>query len=297
MFAQQFDIQDRREENKNRSIGAIVSVAVHGLLVLLLFFMYISTPDPPYQDNAGGMTVNYGTSDVGGDEQQQYTTVPVDVKEVADASPTAPAEAATAPDDLETQTTEDAAVVETKTEIKKKVEKPNPEAVFKPKTNKTTSTPEAPKPQVDKNALFSPGAAGKPNHSKGDGGGAQSGDRGDPNGDPGSKNYEGGGTGNGLPNGGNGLGGDKNVRLAGRKIKTKPKFSYDCDARGKVVMNIKVNKGGKVVNADFSQSGSTTADECLISRARQLALQYSFDESSGEADIQKGSISFDFRER
>ena len=297
MFERKFDIEDKREENKNRSIGLVTTVVIHALLGLFLIFVYLNPLDPPLLDNAGGMTVNYGTADVGGDEQQQYTNVPVDVKPMDNASPSTPPDASKAPEDMETQNTEEAPAVETKPVVKKKIQKTNPDAILKPKPSKTTAPVEAPKPAVDANALFKPGATGKANNSKGDGGGAQTGDRGKRDGDPGSRNYEGdGGPGNTPGHGGGDVGLPGNVKLAGRRIKGKPKFSYDCDARGKVVMNIKVNKNGRVVGAEFTQSGSTTADDCLINRAKQLASQYSFDEGSNEGD-QVGSISFDFRER
>ncbi len=301
MLIQHFQIENSQRESKNRMGGWIVTIAVHALILLILLFIYITPPNPPFADNEGGMTVNYGTSDVGTGDQQQFTAVPVTVQQVAKAAESQPTPS-TSQEDLETQNTEDAPVVETKKDIKKPKEKPNPDALVKPQIKPVAnSTPQPVKPQVDKNALFSPGALGKPNKSKGDGEGHGPGDQGDPNGDPNSKNYHGGGTGTGtgVGNGpGHGLDGvgDKNVSLRGRHIKAKPKFSYDCDARGKVVMAIKVSKTGRVTSADFSQSGSTTADECLINRARQLALEYTFDENSTAADLQVGSITFSFKE-
>ena len=297
MLSQQFEIENHRKETKNRLSGVVVSIVVHALILLLLFFYYITPPNPPYVDNEGGMTVNYGTSDVGTGDEQQFTAVPVTVQQEAESNPAPKPTASTSPEDLETQDNEDAPVVEKKTEVKKPKEKPNPDAMFKPQAKPVAAnTPQPPKPQVDKNALFSAGALGKPNKSKGDGEGGGQGDQGDPNGDPNSRNYHGGGTGNGPGRGGDGIGGDKNVSLRGRHIKAKPKFSYDCDAKGTVVMTIKVSKTGRVTNADFRQQGSTTADDCLINRARQLALEYTFDENSTAADLQVGSITFSFRE-
>jgi outer membrane biosynthesis protein TonB len=185
--------------------------------------------------------------------------------------------------------------VETKKEPVKPKEKPNPNALFKPQT-KTTASTAPPSPKPNPNAMFSPGAIGKPNKSKGDGEGGGPGDQGSLNGDTNSRNYHGDGIGDGPGRGGEGSG-DKNVSLRGRHIKAKPRFSYDCDARGKVVMSIKVSKSGRVTSAEFSQSGSTTADDCLINRARQLAMEYTFDENSAAADLQVGSITFSFRER
>ena len=293
MLTQQFEIENHRRENKNRLGGWAVTIVVHALILLVLFFIYITPPNPPYVDNAGGMTVNYGTSDVGSGDQQQFTTVPVTVQQ--DAQNNSAASSSANQEDLETQNTEDAALVNTKKNPVKPKDKPNPDALLKPQSKPVTNNA-PPTPKANPNALFSPGAIGKPNKSKGDGEGHGQGDQGDPNGDPNSRNYHGGGNGNGPGQGGNGLG-NGNVKLAGRHIKTRPKFTYNCNAQGRVVMAIKVNKSGRVINADFTQLGSTSIDDCLIKRARELALAYTFDENSTAADQQTGSISFDFKEK
>ena len=296
MLAQQFEIENQRKETKNRLSGMAVTIAVHALLLLLLFFFYITPPNPPYEDNAGGMTVNYGTSDVGTGDQQQYTTVPITVQQVAQTNPSTEAATSSSQDNLETQNTEDAPVVEAKKEVKKP-KKPNPDALFKPQSNPTANTtPEPPKPQVDKNALFSAGALGKPNKSKGDGEGGGQGDQGNINGDPNSRNYHGGGTGNGPGNGGDGLG-NGNVRLTGRHVRSRSVPKNPCEtSRGTVVIAIDVNQAGKVVDTKFSLSGSTSSDDCLVGIARQSAMKYTFDANPTAADIQKGFITFVFKE-
>lgn len=294
MLVQQFEIENHQRENKNRLSGWTVTIAVHALILLVLFYVYITPPNPPYEDNAGGMTVNYGTSAVGSGDQQQFTTVPITVQQDAQ-NQSSPTTSSNSQENLETQNTEDAAAVDTKKKPVKSKDKTNPDALLKPQSKPVASnTP--PTPKANQNALFHPGAVGKPNNSKGDGEGHGQGDQGDPNGDPNSRNYHGGGNGNGPGKGGDGLG-NGNVKLAGRHIKARPNFTYKCDARGKVVMAIKVNKSGRVVNADFTQSGSTSIDDCLIKRAHELALGYTFDENITATDIQVGSISFDFKEK
>ena len=296
MLSQQFEIENHQKETKNRLSGILVSALIHTVLLLCLYFIIIHTPDPPYEDNQGGMTVNYGTSDVGTGDQQQFTTVPVTVQQDAqpEASQSAPS---TAQDDMETQDKEDAAVVEAKKDKVKPKEKPDPKAIFTPKAKTAANpNPEPVKPKVDKNAMFTPGAIGKPNKSKGDGEGHGAGDQGDPNGDPNSRNYHGGGTGNGPGNGGNGLG-DGNVRLAGRKLRSRSVPKNPCEtSRGKVVISISVNRDGRVTDTKFSQNGSTSSDDCLINIARQAAMKYTFDANQGAAETQTGSIVFIFKE-
>jgi protein TonB len=296
MLTQPFQIENHRKENKNRAAGMIVSVLIHTVLLLCLYFIIIHTPDPPYEDNQGGMTVNYGTSAVGTGDQQQYTTVPITVQQQAHTAPAPQPATSSSQEDLETQNTEDAPVVEKKTETKKK-RKPDPNALFTPTTRPVASAaPQPPKPTVDKNALFSAGAPGKPNRSKGDGEGGGQGDQGDPNGDPNSRNYHGGGTGNGIGQGGTGLG-NGNVRLTGRKLRSRPPVKNPCEtARGRVVISIDVNRDGRVVDTKFSLSGSTTSDDCLVATARQAAMKYTFDQNATASEIQTGSIVFIFKE-
>jgi outer membrane biosynthesis protein TonB len=297
MLTQQFEIENHSKETKNRLSGWTVTIAVHALILLLLFFSYITPPNPPYEDNMGGMSVNYGTSDVGTGDQQQFTTVPVTVQQDAQPEASSQPNTSTTQENLETQDKEEAAVIESKKDVVKPKEKPNPDAIFKPHSKPVANnTPEPVKPKVDKNALFSPGAVGKPNKSKGDGEGRGQGDQGDPNGDVGSKNYQGGGTGNGPGKGGNGLG-DGNVKLTGRKLRSRPPVKNPCEtSRGKVVISISVNREGKVVDTKFAQSGSTSSDDCLIATARQAAMKYTFDANSTAAETQTGSIVFIFKE-
>ena len=313
MFARPFEAENRSTENKNRGIGLVVTIVVHALLFLLLLFMYITPPDPPYQDDAGGMAVNYGTSDVGTGDEQQYTAVPVKVAETQPTptpTPTPPPTPTASTEDLVTQDDEDAAVVESKKKPVKKEKpvKPNPDATYKPVKKPVAETkPVEPKPTVDKNALFSAGAQGKPNHSTGDGEGGGKGDQGKPDGDDRSRNYHGKGTGDGSGNGpgsghgpggyGPGGGGPSNVRLTGRSLRSRPAIKNTCEnTKGKVVIAIKVDRSGHVTDARFTQSGSTTGDDCLIAIARQAAMKYVFDENSAAAETQTGSITFIFKE-
>ena len=56
------------EENKNRTISALISAAILALLLLFLFLFKIITPNPPFPEvvgGGGGMEINFGTYNEG----------------------------------------------------------------------------------------------------------------------------------------------------------------------------------------------------------------------------------------
>jgi outer membrane biosynthesis protein TonB len=81
--------------------------------------------------------------------------------------------------------------------------------------------------------------------------------------------------------------------LQSRKIVFQPKIEDNTQKTGKVVVDICVNKSGKVVSANFTQKGSTTTDTYLIRLAESNARKYEFTES--DIDEQCGEIIIDFK--
>ncbi len=291
MLDANFQIENSNQERKNKTIGFVITAAFHALLLLLLFFYVITTPNPPFEDNAGGMAINFGTSDVGEGDVQPLTYTPVQTEN--NIASDATSKPVNTEESVVTQNEEDAVAMSDKKVKEKPVLKPKPDenALFKPSKNPTTVKTE--KPKVDDNSLFKPGAFGTPNNSKGDGEGKGQGDQGDPNGDPNSKSYKGNGTGTGSGNGP----GSGNVNLSGRTVMSRYVPKNPCEqTRGKVMISIKVNRRGQVVSANFSQGGSTTADDCLVNVATQAARKYEFDIKDDAAEIQTGTILFTFKE-
>jgi protein TonB len=292
MLNRRFEKEDRDFDIRKRGWSALLAFGLTGVILLFLFLWVIATPNPPFPENMGGIAVNFGHSDVGAGDEQAFTYTPV---ETVSPSPAAAMSAQENQESLVEQDVEDAPV------IAPKPVKPTPAPQPKPVPNTTskplsnpTPTP-APKPAVDQNALFNPGALGKPNNSTGDGEGGGKGDQGRPDGDPFSSSYQGNGSGDGVGSGsGSGLG-DGNVRLNGRSTKVRAKPEYRCEAKGKVNIEIQVDRGGHVVRAEFLPGGSTTSDACLVREAVAAARKFQFNESPGSAEIQKGSILFTFK--
>lgn len=294
MLVAGFEKENKSFEHRKKISSVLFTLLIHGLLLLILYLSTLSLPNPPYQENEGGMSVNYGTSDVGEGDEQAFTYTPVASAPVAETTPSAETPTAHNEEEIATQDLEDAlAISKPKPEKKTIVQRPTetPQPVTKPIENITPPAP--PKPKADENALFKPGAYGKPNNSTGDGTGGGKGDQGKLEGDPNAKSYEGSGTGYGTGSG-SGIG-DGNIQLAGRALTFKPIVNDKSLSKGKVVIQIKVDRSGKVVDARYTQSGSTTSDEGLVKTSIEAAYKYRFNENPNAAEVQTGIISFIYK--
>lgn len=298
MFVHSFESEERSFKTRKTSLAVFITLLLHGLILLFLIWTLLTPPDPPYTDSAGGVAVNFGTDDAGTGDIQPMSLTPIQ----ADFNPT-PASASSAPssasEDVTTQDLEDAPVIEnTKTETPKP--KPDDNALFKPNKNNNTktdnskpntanTTPAAPTANSD--ALFTKGAKGNPNNSKGDGTGGGQGDQGKPDGDPNSKDY--------LGNGGNGSGGGKGDLNGGFSLKGRNKVALppptQCSSKGKVVISIKVDKTGKVVEAKLKRFESTVFDECNVNNALAAARKSTFTPDANAPDVQEGTITYIYK--
>jgi colicin import membrane protein len=102
------------------------------------------------------------------------------------------------------------------------------------------------------------------------------------------------GTGTGVNGNGPGSGDGMSYDLKGRTWRQKPLVFDNSQKTGKVVVGIKVDKGGNVVYAKYQQKGSTTTDALLIQLAEQGALKAKFSADLGAEDEQFGTITFIF---
>lgn len=299
MFATDFESENRSFKARKNSIAVVVTIAIHALIILFLIFTILHTPNPPYEDNGGGMAVNFGTDEVGMGDEQPFTYTPGE-------SQTAPPPVqqnqpeASSQEDLLSQETEESEVEAPKVEPSKK--KVNNDAILKPSTkpnNTPVTTPTKNKPvedappaqQADPNALFGKKGAPGANKNGSDGTGNRPGDQGDPNGDPNSRNYEGGpGTGDGPGSGGNGNG----FSLRGRSKVSLP-APQQCTGQGKVVVDIKVNRDGYVTDAKVRMLGTTSVDACTKNNALIAAKKAKFNPDPNAPEEQAGTITYIYK--
>ena len=252
-----------RSENKNKRKGLITTIVVHAALMVLFAFYGLTYLDPPPEE--GGIPINFGTSDEG-----MMSDIPEPPSESI-PEPTQ-AESVEEVEDVLTQDTEDAPVLEEKKEEEEKIveEKIVEEKKPKPKPNRALSMAE----RMKSNSTTKGG---------GDGITGKPGDQGKINGDENSKNYTGlGGKGEGP-----------SFSLGGRSMKSTPEIEDNSQDEGTVVVEIIVDKYGKVIRANAGARGSSTTSPILYKKATDAALNTKFS-ANPDADQQKGTMTFIF---
>lgn len=290
---------------------SLVITTVAFAIVLLLLFLIKYTQKADLVDLAelegggggGGVTVNFGDSDVGSgaDFRSEVLNVTEKVKQVPQGSQADEEELVSS--DLDDAPT----VVKTKP-----VEKKEPKKVeTKPVTVK--GPPHPSKTTSDALANILNGS-----NKGGDGDDGQAGNKGKLGGDKNSGSYygdggSGGGTGGGNgpgngtgtgPGSGSGSGGGSGAgrgtgvgdyQLSGRKVLTKPKPQYKCNEEGMVVVEISVDKNGRVIGATPGVRGTTNSAKCLLDQAKIAAMDTKFDSSDSAPAKQVGKIIYNFK--
>ena len=82
--------------------------------------------------------------------------------------------------------------------------------------------------------------------------------------------------------------------LAGRGVQNLPLPRYDYQGGGRVVVEVSVDRSGRVTNAVPGFRGSNTLDEYLLRVAREAALEARFEPKDDAPEIQKGTITYNF---
>ena len=245
-------------EKKDKGIAVAGTIVVHALVVLVLFLMAFRTPLPlPGEE---GVEVDLGMMDQGmGNIQPDKPAIP-------QAAAPQPKQAKSEEENL-TQNDEEAPAIDQPKTNKPKQEKP---------------VEQPPQPKVNDRALFKGGNTSQAGGSEGIT--VQPGDQGKPNGLAGIKQYEG--------NGGKGNG--PGYSLGGRGAKSLHRPSDDFSEEGIVVVDIWVNREGKVVRAEVSPKGTTLINSEMRQKAIQSALRSAFASDPDAPEEQKGTITYNF---
>jgi hypothetical protein len=247
-----------------------LTLALHGIIALLLWLFSLTTPNPPFAEGlagggGGGSFVEFGTM------------------EISDVAPTpapepAPEEEIMTNDDEQTVSINQPEKPKDKPEKKEKVKD-------QPKEQPKVKVELVEVPKVNQNALFKGGKrnSGGAQQGTGEGGGLGDG-KGTGNG-PGTGSGDGGGNG-----GGSGKGDGFGYDLTGRGLRSSVKVSDNSQETGIVVISITVDKNGNVISANGPARGSTTTSANLLKKSKEAAEKMKF--SPSEVEVQKGTMTF-----
>jgi colicin import membrane protein len=272
---------------------SIIAVCLFVILIVVAF----TPPKPPELEE--GILVNFGTGETG--IGMIEPSPPPDKKE-ASVPPPAAVPKVQEDEPLLTQSNEEApAVKKVDPEAeKRRLEKIEADRKLKEQIEaerKRKEAEEAEKKRIEaeqkrqadimnktRNALANSKNAGTTSTGEGEAGGA--GNQGVQTGQVDSKNR---GEGSGLGNQG------ISYDLGGRKSKTLPNPKYEYNDEGRVVVEVSVDRSGKVILATPGTKGSTTLDEYLLRVAKEAALKTTFESKADAPEVQKGTITYNFK--
>jgi TonB family protein len=292
---QQLPNNDIHRLPSEKGKGLAGTIIIHVILFLLLILVSFSVPPPPEVEE--GIIVNFGTDETGSGLIEP--SVPAQQAQAAPA--TSQEEEISEDEPLLTQNNEEAPEVK---KVDPEAEKRKLEKIEADKKLRAELEAERIRKQEEeierkrilaeqqrqsdiinrtKNALANSKNAGTTSTSEGDTGGG--GNQGSPTG---SANSTVRGEGSGL--GENGIA----YSLQGRGFQKLPSPEYKYQGEGRVVVEISVDRSGKVTQATPGVKGSTTLDEYLLRVAKEAALQARFESKPDAPVVQKGTITYNF---
>jgi outer membrane biosynthesis protein TonB len=259
-----------------RQYGILGTIVIHNIIILILLFTFLSIPHPkPFE---GGILINFGDVEkAGGPAEPALNNAPPAQSEKATSESVTDAK-----EGIMTQDMEEAPAVKKVPEKKKTEKKPRP----KPAETKTTTAvkPVEKTPTVNTKALYSNKGQSTSNTGTSEGIYKGTGNMGSPNGTPESDNYS------------QGLGGTGIVSsLAGRNPLHLQKPEFKVLKEGIVVVEISVERSGKVTHATPGVKGSTVVDNTLYAAAKKAALESKFNLKDDAPERQVGTITYHFK--
>ena len=297
--------------SESQRTGIFYTLLIHACILLLLLMLKLSA-DKIFQSDEG-LLVDFGYSENGKGAEEPSAVFskndntykpPVQVNQKASSTPVPKFEpAAIKEENLLTQEHEPSVALHTTPKLQKKIAQiklvdPSVEIEMQRKREQLAKQhQEEQKLQQKlkeeqmigninsraKNA-FGGGLTDNGSTSKGEGITYGPGNQGDPNGQPGVKRYgPGGGTGN-----------NPTFNLSGRQSRSLPKPAYPGNEGGTVVVEVTVDKLGKVASVRAGVFGSTSSDPDLLEAATKAARAARFNVDENAPAFQKGTITYHF---
>lgn len=291
--------QQQEFESKKNLQATVYTALVCGAIVAigLISWALPPLPQPPIDE---GIEVNLGNSDMGSGTDQPFEPgPPAPTNQVAYVPPAPVTAKDDAVKDIETDDKdEDAPVIKKPTVVKKDATKvPEKEVVkTKPVSNPKPEAPPVPPPPKPKALMKGSSGSGtggneadsyKKGGSEGIAGGQ--GDQGRPGGNPDSKNYTGGGRGN------------SGVRIAsglsGRSLTRVFKYQDEFNENATVAVDVRIDKSGNVLSANYQLRGSTTSESFFKEKAVEIVRKSKFNATPNGPDEQTGTVLVNFKVR
>ncbi len=266
------------QENKKDKARALAGTVIfHAVLLLSIVFFGLRTPLPLPEEH--GVLVLRGYTDFGSGERQPLAAPP------PEPSPR-PAIPEADPEPVVTQETEESVYMPDEV-ADRPAEQDQPEPVRQedspePEEAVEEEPEEDPLPEVDPRAIF-PGRDQRRTDRQDHGESEERGDAGRPEGATDAEDFDGTGPGNGI-----------DYSLAGRTANFLPLPDYTTQATGRVVVEITVNREGRVIRASAGARGTTTTDRTLHNLAEEAARRARFDLKMDAPEEQRGTITYNF---
>tara|TARA_R110002124_G_scaffold130996_1_gene292924 strand:+ start:8815 stop:9660 length:846 start_codon:yes stop_codon:yes gene_type:complete len=273
-------------ETKHERNSARITALIALILLLLLFVVGPQYLDPPEEY---GVAVNFGTTDFGnGNKPLSEPRKAVEEKVVEESQPeeskVEPTETTTKAEEVMTEENAEAIAIkkQKEAEAKAKAEAERIERQKREDEEKIRREEEEKKKKLDN--LIGGVKNSNGNDDGGEGPDDQGGNKGQLDGDPYAPSYFGG---SGPGKGGVGSG------LNGRGRPTNGKVLPDCQETGLVVVEVRVNRQGKVVKAIPGKKG-TTGTSCLFEAAKKTAFTFKWPANPEAPTEQVGFVSINF---
>jgi outer membrane biosynthesis protein TonB len=288
-------------DTKHKKKSFTLTTALLSVLLLLMFYIGLTYMEPPIEN---GITVNFGTMEFGmGNDQpkekvqsqkSEIQEVKEEVQEVEQAAPpeeVASEEVTEKPaEKLLTREEEEAIKIKQQQETERReaaARQAKAEQLAREKKaaeEKARLEQEAKKKKLDELMGGLNNSEGTAQGSEGDD--KRPGDKGQPDGDPYATSYY------GSPGSGSGTGG---YGLNGRSLVSRGKEQQECNEEGRVVVQIVVDRSGKVISATPGVRGTTNNDPCLLEPARKTAFMHRWNTDSNAPSQQVGFVVVNFQ--
>ena len=284
---------DTEHKRKSATITTVLMV----ILLILMFIFGKTYMDPPIES---GIAVNFGNTDTGRGEVETQknpkpvakTSEPEVVEEPEETEPVEETQPDTSSEEVITQDSEEAiAMKKAEEEKKRKADEEAKKKAEEERIAKAKAEAEAKKKaeEARKKAEFdaltkdlnSDGGSGS-DDGEGEGPGDGDGNKGHPDGDPYAASYY------GQP--GSGDGGAGGYGLRGRSKLSGQAVQQECNEYGRVVVQIEVDRSGKIISVNAGVKGSTNTAQCLLDAAEKTARTYRWNKDDKAPKKQVGFI-------